>query len=56
MTLSPTLIFIAVAIFGVLALIGRLLSLFRQSRRIEKKLDYSKMREWQDDEDDWPKP
>jgi hypothetical protein len=54
MSVSPTVIFVVVAVFAALALVGRLLTLFRQSKRIEKRLDYSKMKEWEDDEDDWP--
>jgi len=52
---SPTHILIGVAILAALGFVGRLLRLFRQSRAIEKKLDYSKMKEWQDD-DDWDPP
>ena len=52
--MSATHVFILLAIFAVIAFIGRLVNLFRQSREIEKTIDYSKMREWKDDEDDWP--
>lgn len=48
---TTTLIFIGVAIFAALGLVGRLVGLFRQSREIEKTLDYSKMVEWEDEDD-----
>lgn len=50
---KTTLVFIALAVLAVLSLVGRLIKLFRQSRRIEASLDYEKMKKW-DDEDDWP--
>ena len=52
--MSATHVFILLAVFAVIAFIGRLVNLFRQSREVEKTLDYSKMREWKDDDDDWP--
>ena len=36
----------------VLYYVAKLIGLFRQSKAIEKTLDYSKMKEWEDDEDD----
>lgn len=45
------LVFVAVAVFAALGLVARLIGLFRQSRRIEKDLDYSKMVEWEDEDD-----
>ncbi|MFK7887910.1 MAG: hypothetical protein AB8G16_13705 [Gammaproteobacteria bacterium] len=50
--MSATTVFIIIAVFAALGLAGRLVGLFRQSERIEKKLDYSKMREWEDEEED----
>jgi hypothetical protein len=50
--MSSTLVFVLVAVFAAIAFIGRLVGLFRQSDEIEKTIDYSKMREWEDDEDD----
>ncbi len=52
MNLTPTQILIGVGVLAALALVGRLITLFRQSDRIEKTLDYSKMKKWEDD-DDW---
>lgn len=54
MELTPVQILIAVGILALLGLVGRLLALFRQSREIEKTLDYSRMRKWEEDDDDWP--
>lgn len=48
---STTLIFIGIAVFAALGLVGRLVGLFRQSREIEKTLDYSKMVDWEDEDD-----
>ena len=53
MELTPAKVLIAAGVFALIALIGRLVALFRQSREIEKTLDYSRMRKWEDD-DDWP--
>jgi hypothetical protein len=50
--MSTTVVFIVIAAFAVVAFIGRLVGLFRQSEEIEKTIDYSKMREWEDDEED----
>ena len=50
---TATKVFIAIAALAALGFVGRLIQLFRQSRAIEKTLDYSKMREWEDDDDDW---
>ncbi len=49
--MSSTTIFIVVAIFFALGLVGKLLGLSRRSKEIEKTLDYSKMKEWEDDEE-----
>lgn len=43
-------IILAVVIFAVVAFIGRLVGLFRRSRAIEKTIDYSKMKEWEEDD------
>ena len=51
MELTPTKILIGIAILAVLGFVGRLVQLFRQSDAIEKTLDYSKMREWEDEDD-----
>ncbi len=42
--------FLALAIVGAAALISYLVRLNRESRRVARKLDYSKMREWQDED------
>ncbi len=48
----PVRILIVVAILGLAAilLIGWIGRLQRKSRQIEKEIDYSKMREWKDDD------
>ncbi|MEM6640359.1 MAG: hypothetical protein AAF610_10700 [Pseudomonadota bacterium] len=48
---KTVLVFIAIAVLAALGFVGRLLRLFRESRRIEKTLDYSKMVDWNDDDD-----
>ncbi|MFK8014379.1 MAG: hypothetical protein AB8G17_02905 [Gammaproteobacteria bacterium] len=50
--MSSTTIFILVAVVAAISFAGRLVGLFRKSRDVEKTLDYSKMREWEDDEPD----
>ena len=45
------LIVIALLLLAALLLGVYLLRLFRRSREIERRLDYSKMKEWTDD--DW---
>ena len=50
--MSSTTLFIIIGVIAAVGLVGRLVGLFRQSERIEKTLDYSKMREWEDDEED----
>lgn len=42
--------FLALLGFGIIALISYLVRLNRQSRRVARRLDYSKMREWKDDD------
>ena len=43
-------IFIGLLVLGALALVNYLVRLQRESRKIERKLDYSKMREWRDED------
>jgi len=46
-------VMIAVVV-GVLVVVGYLLVMrifFRESEQLDKKIDYSKMKEWKDDED-----
>ena len=43
-------LFLIVAIFAILAFISYMVRLLKKSRQIEKNLDYSKMREWKDDD------
>lgn len=50
--MEPITIFIIVAIVAAISFAGRLVGLFRQSREVEKTLDYSKMQEWEDEDDD----
>ena len=43
-----------IAIIAVLAVAGYLLVMrvfFRESAQLDRKIDYSKMKEWKDDED-----
>lgn len=44
------LIVIAILGLAVGLLIGYMRRLFRRSRELEKRIDYSKMREWKDDD------
>ena len=44
------LIVVAILALAVALLAGYLRRLFRRSREIEKRIDYSKMREWKDDD------
>ena len=52
MRYSPVRLLIVLAILGLAAvlLVGWIGRLQRKSRRIEKDLDYSKMREWKDED------
>ena len=51
MASRATLIFIALAVVFVLVFASKMLRLFRQSRDVEKTIDYSKMKEWEDEDD-----
>ena len=44
------LIVVAILVLAVALLAGYMARLFRRSREIEKRIDYSKMREWKDDD------
>ena len=44
------LIVIAILVLAVALLAGYMRRLFRRSREVEKRIDYSKMREWKDDD------
>lgn len=50
---SALKVFIVIAVIAAIGFVGRMVKLFRQSKAIEKTLDYSKMREWEEEEDDW---
>jgi hypothetical protein len=56
MDASPmnTALIVALIVLGVAALllIYYIRGLLRKSRELEKHVDYSKMRKWEDDEDD----
>jgi len=41
---------VAILVLAVALLAGYLLRLFRRSRELEKHIDYSKMKEWKDDD------
>lgn len=45
------LVMIAVLVLAVVLLAAYLVRLFRRSRELEKRIDYSKMKQW--DDDDW---
>jgi len=47
----PMLIVVAILVLAGVLLAGYLLRLFRRSRELEKHIDYSRMKEWKDD--DW---
>lgn len=50
--MSATLwIFLAVAVVALVAFVNYMRRLFRESREAEKRLDYSKMRKWEDEDD-----
>ncbi|NND44757.1 MAG: hypothetical protein HKN58_05505 [Xanthomonadales bacterium] len=50
--MTPGIIFVSILIVAVVfTVISRIRRLNEQSREIEKNLDYSKMKEWKDDED-----
>jgi hypothetical protein len=48
---NPILIIAVILGFAAALLIAWIVRLQRRSREIEKTLDYSKMKEWKDDED-----
>lgn len=52
MTIDNTILWwiIALLVLGVVALVSYLVRLQRQSRELAKKLDYSNMREWKDED------
>lgn len=51
--MSPTIwIVIAVSIFVVLGFVLAMRALLRENREIDKKIDYSKVKPWVDDEDE----
>lgn len=41
---------IVLLVLGVVALVSYLVRLNRESRRVARKLDYSRMREWKDED------
>lgn len=43
-------IFLILLILGLLALMSYMRRQFKKSREIEKKIDYSKIRKWKDDD------
>lgn len=43
-------VFLGLLALGAVALVSYLVRLQRESREIERKLDYSKMREWRDED------
>ncbi len=51
-----TYIVIGVVVVFTLGVFARIRNLMRVSKEIESKLDYSKMKKWEDEDDDWGKP
>ncbi|GEM_PF-1749528 len=49
---NPVLIIVVILGLAAALLIAWIVRLQRKSRELEKTLDYSKMKEWKDDEDD----
>jgi low affinity Fe/Cu permease len=45
-------IVLAVSIIAVLTFVVAIRSLMRENREIDKKIDHSKLRPWQDDDDE----
>lgn len=45
-------IVVAVSVIAVLTFLVAMRALLRDSREIDKKIDYSKLRPWQDDEEE----
>lgn len=41
--------FLGLLVLGAVALVSYLVRLNRESRRVARRLDYSKMREWKDE-------
>ena len=48
---SPLLIFAAIAALVVILYFITMRVFFTESKELDKKIDYSKMKEWKDDED-----
>lgn len=49
--MSATLwIFLAVGLIALIAFVSYMRRLFRESREAEKRMDYSKMRKWEDED------
>ncbi|MFK8029727.1 MAG: hypothetical protein AB8G18_05775 [Gammaproteobacteria bacterium] len=55
-TQTWTYIVIGVLVLFTLGIFARVRNLMRISKEIESKLDYSKMKKWEDEDDDWGKP
>lgn len=55
-TQTWTYIVIGVVVLFALGVFARVRNLMRISKEIESKLDYSKMKKWEDEDDDWGKP
>ena len=50
--MSTTLwVLVPIAVIAVIAFMSYMRRLFRESREAEKRLDYSKMRKWEDEDD-----
>ncbi len=51
-----TYIVVGLVVVFVVGVYARVRNLMKISQEIESKLDYSKMKEWEDEDDDWGTP
>ena len=51
-----TLIVVGLVVVFAVGVFVRIRKLMQISKEIESKLDYSKMKEWEDEDDDWGRP
>ena len=55
-TQTWTYIVVGLVAFFAIGVFARVSKLMKISKEIESKLDYSKMKKWEDEDDDWGKP
>ena len=51
-----TLIVVGLVVVFAVGVFARIRKLMHISKEIESKLDYSKMKKWEDEDDDWGQP